>query len=83
MSNTIEAFVLPEEPRGVGAAKVEQPNVPREGNREEGKDPRAGLSPGSEQTARDEEEKNRHPASENALNSSQDKNPIPPGSTEI
>jgi hypothetical protein len=82
MRNTIEASDLPEEPRGVGAAKVEQPNVPGEGDKGEGTDPRAGLSPGSEQTARDGEEKNKHPASENALNSSQDKNPIPPDSTE-
>jgi len=32
-------------------------------------------------TARDEQEKRKHPGSENALESSQDKNPIPPGST--
>jgi len=41
------------------------------------------VSPPSDtaQTARDAEEKRKHPASENALESSQDKNPIPPGST--
>ncbi len=41
----------------------------------------AGPAPDSEQTARDKEEKRKHPASENALESSQDKNPIPPDST--
>ena len=33
------------------------------------------------QSARDKQDKRKHPASENALESSQDKNPIPPGST--
>lgn len=33
------------------------------------------------QSARDKQEKRKHPGSENALESSQDKNPIPPGST--
>jgi hypothetical protein len=33
------------------------------------------------QSARDAAEKQRHPSSENALESSQDKNPVPPEST--
>lgn len=37
--------------------------------------------PHTAQTERDEREKRRHPASENALESSQDKNPIPLDST--
>jgi hypothetical protein len=37
--------------------------------------------PDTAQNARDVEEKRRHSRSENALQSSQDKNPIPPGTT--
>ena len=35
----------------------------------------------TEQERKDLEEKHRHPASENTLDSTLDKNPIPPGST--
>jgi hypothetical protein len=37
--------------------------------------------PDAAQNARDVEEKRKHSRSENALQSSQDKNPIPPGTT--
>jgi hypothetical protein len=56
---------------------VETSGLPEEDSRAG----RAGPAPDSEQTARDTEEKKKHRASENALESSQDKNPVPPGST--
>lgn len=45
--------------------------------------PASPVTPSSrtEQEARDVEEKRRHSSSENALDSTQDKNPVPPGST--
>ena len=39
------------------------------------------TSPDTAQNARDVEEKRKHSRSENELQSSQDKNPIPPGTT--
>jgi hypothetical protein len=41
----------------------------------------ANPPPDTAQSARDAEEKRKHSPSENALRSSQDKNPIPPDST--
>ena len=38
-------------------------------------------APDTLQHEKDREEKRKHPASENALESAQDKNPVPPGST--
>jgi hypothetical protein len=78
MSDTAEASGLPEEHRG---DKAENANASGKRGKEERADSRAGPGPDSEQTARDQEEKRKHPASENALDSSQDKNPIPRGST--
>lgn len=40
----------------------------------------ARTASGTVQGARDTKEKHRHPPSENALSSSQDKNPVPPHS---
>jgi hypothetical protein len=78
MSDTAEASGLPEEHRG---EKAEQANMPGKQRKGAQTDSRTGSSLDSEQAVRDEEEKSKHPASENALGSSQDKNPIPPGST--
>jgi hypothetical protein len=81
MGNTVKAAGLPEEHRAEKAAKVEQANMPGKRGKGAGTGSPASPSPDSEQSARDLDEKNKHPASEKALDSSQDKNPIPPGST--
>ncbi|WP_213766230.1 hypothetical protein [Caballeronia sp. dw_19] len=84
MKHTLEASRIPEEHRDAKAEeakRAEQANMAGKQGRRAGTDSRADPSPDSKQTARDVEEKNKHPASENALDSSQDKNPIPPGST--
>ncbi|CAN7770956.1 hypothetical protein LJR034_007640 [Caballeronia sp. LjRoot34] len=83
MKHTLEASRIPEEHRGAKAEvkRAEQANMAGTQGKGAGTNSRADPSPDSKQTARDVEEKNKHPASENALDSSQDKNPIPPGST--
>jgi hypothetical protein len=78
MRNTEEASGLPQEHRG---EEAEQANMPGRQDKGAQTDSRAGPSHDSEQAARDKEEKSKHPVSENALGSSQDKNPVPPGST--
>lgn len=78
MTHTVEASDLPEEHRG---KKAEQANMPESQGEGAQTASRASPSPAPEQAARDEEEKTKHPASENALGSTQDKNPIPPDST--
>ena len=48
-----------------------------------GRDDRSTTPPaGTVQGEKDEREKRKHPASENELPSTQEKNPIPPGTTE-
>jgi len=41
----------------------------------------AGAPPGTLQSRKDKDEKQQHTTSENELESAQDKNPVPPGST--
>jgi hypothetical protein len=81
MSNTAEASGLPKEHRGEKAESAQRADMPGKQDKGAPIDSRAGPAPDPEQTARDEEEKRKHPASENALESSQDKNPVPRGST--
>jgi hypothetical protein len=59
----------------------ENANVPAEDGAAPRKKSQTMPPSDTEQSVRDESEKRRHAPSENALKSSQDKNPIPPGST--
>lgn len=45
-------------------------------------EPVSGESPETQQTDLDKQEKRKHESSENELPSSQEKNPVPPDSTE-